>query len=116
MGSSLEQIEQWQNESARKELPLLDEVAKELEALGRDMFTPPIAFQTDNGADVMALSFATKQLEHMRSVRTLIAVGSHRDALLIARTMLEAQAILRWAFMQTQERPDLWFWYGAILD
>lgn len=90
MGRTLEQVEQWQDETARNELPLLDGIAKELEALARDMFTPPIAFQTDNGADVMALSFATKQLEHMRSVRALIAAGSHRDAQLIARTMLEA--------------------------
>jgi Family of unknown function (DUF5677) len=116
MGKTLEQVEQWQNESALKESPLLDGVAKELEALARDMFTPPIAFQTDNGADVMALSFATKQLEHMRSVRALIAAGSQRDAQLIARTMLEAQGILRWAFNRAPERTELWFWYGAILD
>jgi hypothetical protein len=116
MGKTLEQVEQWQNESALKESPLLDGVAKELEALARDMFTPPIAFQTDNGADVMALSFATKQLEHMRSVRALIAVGSHRDTQLIARAMLEAQGILRWAFSRAPERTELWFWFGAILD
>ena len=48
MGRTLEQVEQWRYESARKELPLLDEVAKEQEALAREMFTPPIAFQTDN--------------------------------------------------------------------
>jgi hypothetical protein len=116
MGKSLEQHKQWQIESARKELPLLEDVAKELEALAHDMFTPLIAFQTFNGADVMALSFATKQLEHLRSVRALIAADLHRDAQLIARTMLEAQGILRWAFNSTPERTDLWFWYGAILD
>jgi hypothetical protein len=116
MGKSLEQHEQWQIESARKELPLLDDVAKELEALAHDMFIPPIAFQTFNGADVMALSFATKQLEHLRSVRVLIAADLHRDAQLIARTMLEAQGTLRWAFNRAPERTELWFWYGAILD
>jgi hypothetical protein len=116
MGKSLEQHAQWQIESARKELPLLDDVAKEFEALAHDMFSPPIAFQTLNGADVMALSFATKQLEHMRSVRALIAAGEYRDAQLIARTMLEAQGTLRWAFNRTPERTELWFWYGAILD
>ena len=116
MGKSLEQHEQWQIESSGKELPLFDDLAKELAALAHDMFTPPIAFQTDNGADVMALSFAIKQLEHMRSVRALIAAGEYRDAQLIARTMLEAQGILRWAFNRTPERTDRWFWYGAILD
>jgi hypothetical protein len=116
MGRTLEQVEQWQDESARNELPLLDEVAKELDELARNMFIPPIAFQTGNGADVMVLSFVTKQLEHMRSVRALIAAGSHRDAQLNARTMLEAQGILRWAFNRSPERTELWFWYGAILD
>lgn len=116
MGRSLEQHEQWQIESSRKELPLFGDLAKGLEALAHDMFTPPIAFQTDNGADVMALSFATKQLEHLRSVRALVSADLYRDALLIARTMLEAQGTLRWAFSRSPERTDLWFWYGAILD
>ena len=116
MGKSLEQHEQWQIGSSRKELPLFGDLAEGLEALAHGMFTPPIAYQTDNGADVMALSFATKQLEHLRSVRTLIAAGEYRDAQLIARTMLEAQVTLRWAFTQTPERTDRWFWYGAILD
>jgi hypothetical protein len=116
MGKSLEQHEQWQIESSRKELPLLGNLAKGLEALAHEMLTPPIAYLPDNGADVMALSFATKQPEHLRSVRALIAADLHRDAQLIARTMLEAQGTLRWAFNRTPERTDLWFWYGAILD
>jgi len=116
MGKSLEQHEQWQIESSRKELPLFVDLTSELEALAHGMFTPPIAYQTDNGADVMALSFATKQLEHLGSVRALIAADLHRDAQLIARTMLEAQGTLRWAFNRAPERTDLWFWYGAILD
>ena len=116
MGKSLEQHEQWQIESSRKELSLFGDLAKGLEVLAHNMFTLPIAFQTFNSADVMALSFATKQLEHLRSVRALIAADLHRDAQLIARTMLEAQGALRWAFNRTPERTELWFWYGAILD
>lgn len=116
MGKTQEQVEAWQENSARKELPMLVEVAYDLEALGRGMFTPPVTFQIVDGADVMALSFAAKQREHLRSVHTLIAAGLHRDALLITRTMLEAQGRLRWAFTQIPERTDRWFWYGAILD
>jgi hypothetical protein len=56
-----------------------------------------------------------KQLEHLRSVRALIAADLHRDAQLIARPMLEAQGTLRWPFNRASERTDLWFWYGAIL-
>lgn len=116
MAKTQEQVAAWQESTARKELPVLDDVAQELEVLARDMFTPPITYQFGNSADVMALSFAAKQHEHLRSVRTLVAADVHRDASLIARTMLEAQGRLAWAFRQVPERPDLWFWYGAILD
>jgi len=115
-GKTQEQVAAWQDSSARTELPLLDELAQELEVLVRDMLTPAIAHQLLTSADTMALSFATKQHEHLRSVRTLIAAGLHRDAQLIARTMLESWGRLRWAFNRVAERTDLWFWYGAILD
>jgi hypothetical protein len=116
MAKTPEQVAAWQENSARSELPRLEELAQQLEALVRDVFTPPIAYQDLGGADTMALSFATKQDEHLRSVRTLVAAGLHRDALLIARAMLEAGGRLRWAFNRVPERTDLWFWYGAILD
>ena len=80
------------------------------------MFAAPIPYDPLNGADVMALSFATKQAEHLQSVRILVAAKQHRDAFLIARTILEGYGRLLWSFQRVQERPDLWLWYGAILD
>ncbi len=64
----------------------------------------------------MTLSFVTKQHEHLRSVRTLLAVGAHRDAFLVARTMAEGLGRLLWAFKDVPERTDLWLWFGAVLD
>jgi hypothetical protein len=116
MGKTLEQVTAWQESTARKELPVLDELAQELEALARDMLIPPITYQRLDSANIMALSFVAKQREHLRSVRTLIAAGSYRDSLLIGRTMLEAWGRLRWAFNLVPDRTDLWFWFGAILD
>src|SRR4051794_21745614 len=63
MGKTQEQVTAGQDRSARTDLPLLEELAQELEALVRDMFTPPIVCQSGNSADLMALSFATKQHE-----------------------------------------------------
>ena len=97
-------------------MPRLIEFADGLEALASDVFEPRIAYEPDNGADVMVLSFVTKQHEHLRSVRTLISAGAHRDALLIARTMIEGLGRLLWAFNRVPERTELWLWFGAILD
>lgn len=97
-------------------LPRLSLLANDLDALVTEVFRPHIPYEHLNGADMMALTFVTKQREHLRSVQTLLATRAHRDALLIARTMFEGMAILLWAFRGKPERTDLWFWYGAILD
>jgi len=70
MGKSLEQHEQWQIESARKVLPLLEDVAKELEALALDMFTPPIAFQT------FSIPARTGPTRISRAARTAPRIGA----------------------------------------
>lgn len=101
---------------SREAVSRLSDVADELEALTTEVFGKRITFDPTVGADVMALSFVTKQYEHLRSVRTLINVKAHRDALLIARTMIEGLGRLLWAFNKKPERTDLWLWYGAILD
>lgn len=100
----------------RKAVSQLSSIADDLENLTREVFEKSIEFESDVGADVMALSFVTKQREHLRSVRKLIDIKAHRDALLIARTMLEGLGRLLWAFRKRPERTNLWLWYGAILD
>ena len=105
-----------QERIALASIPRLNVLANVLMALVEDIFSKQVTYSPENGADVMVLSFVTKQHEHLRSVTTLIAAGSHRDAQLIARTMLEGLSILLWAIRNRPERTDLWFWYGAILD
>jgi hypothetical protein len=111
-----DQRKERQDRIAQAAMPGLDELADQLEAIAGELFDKRIAYEPDDGADVMALSFVTKQREHLRSARTLVAAGLHRDALLIARTMIEGLGRLLWAFNRTPERTDLWLWFGTILD
>lgn len=95
----------------------LQPIADYLDALvGALMDQWSIPYRQDNGADNMVLTFVTKQREHLRSVRILLDAEAHRDALLIARTMLEGSGKLRWAFSDTPARTELWFWFAAIRD
>jgi hypothetical protein len=64
----------------------------------------------------MVSAYAGKQTEHLQSVRTLVLAGLHRDALLIARTMAEGAAQLKWALDRHPRGTDQWFWYGIIED
>lgn len=116
MSDNLAKHSSKQEAIARAALPRLAELADELEKVTWDVFEKRVSYAPSDGGDVMALSFVTKQREHLRSVRALIAIDAHRDALLIARTMLEGLGRLLWAFNKVPERTDLWFWFGAILD
>jgi len=109
---SLERQERW----AKGVMPTLLRFADQVGAFTNEVFAMDILHDWDNGADIMALSFVTKQREHLRSIRVLIAAKQHRDGLLIARTMIEGRARLLWAFRDTPERTDQWLWFCAILD
>lgn len=116
MAETSEHKETIQERIARASLPPLNELADQLLVLVTEVFQQRVSYTSDDGADVMALAFVTKQTEHLRSVRALIDIDAHRDALLIARTMLEGLGRLSWAFKEKPERTELWLWYGAILD
>lgn len=105
-----------QDITAQAALPQLSVLADKLDALTVKVFAKHISHDPSDGASVMALSFVTKQREHLRSVRLLIDEQQHRDALLIARTMVEGLGRLLWAFHLQPQKTDLWFWFGAILD
>lgn len=75
-----------------------------------------IEYEPGKSADLMILSYVTKQREHLRSVCVLLAEGCHRDSLLIARTMFEGYVQLRWACRRIPERTDLWMYFGVIRD
>ena len=56
MGMTQEQYAEQQERAARAEMPELNELADNLEALVNELFRPPIAFHSVGSADVMALS------------------------------------------------------------
>ena len=116
MNVTHEQRKAAQERMALEAMPRFGMLADELDSLTNELFSERIAYQPDDGASVMVLSFVTKQREHLRSVRLLIDSKQHRDAHLIARTMIEGMGRLLWAFNRKPERTDLWLWFGAILD
>lgn len=52
------------------------------------------AFKAEDHLAFMSLCFTSKQIEHMESLNRLVP---HRDAMLVARAMLEGQTQLYWA-------------------
>lgn len=108
--------EESQQQLAEQSLLGLTKVANRLMTLAEGAFSPTISYYPMDGADMMALSFTTKQREHLASVLMLVDGGAHRDACLIARSMLEGFAQLKWAFANIPERTDLWRLYGLIED
>ena len=67
--------------------------------------------------DQMIISYLAAQFEHMRSVLQLESAGQHRDAWLIARTMIEGYAQLSWALSNDSGvRVEEWFWFSAVED
>jgi hypothetical protein len=68
---------------------------------------------SDRAATMIATYFY-RQIEHLNSVRMLAVGGQHRDAGLIARTMLEGAVQLAWAMMKRPEGPEEWYWYCLI--
>lgn len=96
---------------------LADEVLNLLERLDFHRIIPIyIDDSSEHHAGFMALSYVSKQEEHLQSLRVLVRAGQHRDAWLIARTMIEGLAQLKWAYNNQPQGPDEWFWYGAVED
>ena len=92
-------------------LPILKTKAQEaldLAAAGIQQPSPTV----DNAFTFMTFAYLGKQTEHMRGILTLVAAGLCRDAGLIARSMLEGRAQLRWASAKPEERAPQWqdFW------
>lgn len=106
---------------ARNSIPLLHPLIDDLIKLSEQIDQAGVT--TNNPATnpsailgAMAISYASKQNEHMRSVRVLVKAGQHRDAYLIVRTMVEGMIQLRWALNNFPDRPETWFRYGCIED
>lgn len=116
MGDTKQERALRQERVARTALARFGELADLIEQVVDDVFMRRVPCEPAAGADQMVLGFVTKQREHLRSMRSLIAEGQHRDAFLIGRTMLEGLGRLLWAFERVPERTDLWLYFGVVLD
>lgn len=65
---------------------------------------------------LMALCFTRKEAEHLRSILALVRAAQYRDAVLIARSMIEGLALLTWAAREPSTRPALWRRFAWIED
>jgi hypothetical protein len=92
------------------EITRLRYYAAELAKLAKEMQNK-IVFQEEDHLGFMKLTFLSKQLEHIRSVCILTDADQYRDALIIARVMVEGLAILEWANADPKERALNWSAY-----
>lgn len=67
-------------------------------------------------ADYMTRTMVLIQYEHLSSVLSLVTNGHDRDSSIIARSMVEVLAQLRWALLDEPVRTDEWFWYTVVLE
>jgi hypothetical protein len=67
----------------------------------------------DDHLGVMGICFLSKQYDHLEGV-LLLQEHKHRDAELIARSMLEGLALFLWASQKPNERPQQWREFGHV--
>lgn len=67
-------------------------------------------------ADYMVRTMVLIQIEHLRSVSSLVNHGHDRDASIVARSIVECLAQTVWALTEEPIRTDLWFWYTIVLE
>ncbi|MGH9871550.1 MAG: DUF5677 domain-containing protein [Pyrinomonadaceae bacterium] len=104
------------DEKVKRDLPTLRKKLMQLRELAESM--PPKAFEYDesNHFAFMCLMYLAKQKEHASSVLCLIDGGHNRDAGLIARSMCEGLAQLKWAALDAENRPLRWRAFAYICD
>ena len=105
-----------QMKKAIKDLPKLRQFVKELIAVVEELLSRPIRYKPDDHLAFMALGFTCAQLEHLKAICTLVDAGHHKDAALIARTMIEGLCGLLWAAQKPESRPLLWRRFSIIDD
>jgi len=95
----------------------LESFAQRLVLVIRQMLdAPPSRGGDEDALALMALCFTRKASEHLRSILALVRAGQDRDAVLIARSMIEGVALLAWAARAPSTRPALWRGFAEIED
>lgn len=97
---------------SKSDLPGLKEWANTLLRFSENMLTRT-RYAKDDHLAFMTLCFLSKQIDHMKSILLLVP---SRDAILIARSMIEGLCQLLWAANSPEELPLRWRVYSAIYD
>lgn len=105
---------------AMSSLPGLRQLATEVEFLTHLRLSdiPWADMENDETAraDYMVRTMVLIQIEHLRSVSSLVNHGHDRDASIVARSIVECLAQTVWALTEEPIRTDLWFWYTIVLE
>jgi hypothetical protein len=95
------------------EIPKLRDYLNELAELSINILRHS-RYEEYNHLIFMTSTFLCKQLSHARSVLLLVDSEQYKDALSIARVMIEGYALLLWASELPTERPLSWRGYVLI--
>jgi Family of unknown function (DUF5677) len=101
---------------ASAELPILHEFANRAHQLADEALAKKFNFPETDHFGFMTLCFASKQIEHSRSIQLLVGAGQYIDAAIIARVMLEGYVQLAWAALKPEERAFNWRAYVLVTD
>jgi len=99
-------------ERAERNLPGLRQWVNRLTTLANEMIAN-IQYSEEDHLGFMALCFLSKQIDHMQSIVTLIP---RRDAILVARSMIEGLLQLLWAAREPTTRPLQWRAFAYVHD
>lgn len=87
-----------------KDIPLLLKHVDNLIKYTQKILENGIEVEEQDHFSIVLHGFICKQLDHLKSIRTLASAGHHMDALLITRSMIEGLCILLWAAKDPKER------------
>jgi hypothetical protein len=100
------------DEKAERDLPGLRQWVNRLLALA-DEILANVQYSEEDHLGFMALCFLSKQIDHMQSIDTLIP---SRDAILVARSMIEGLCQLLWAAREPTTLPLQWRTFVWVHD
>lgn len=103
-------------QKAAKALPALNHCGRQATTLTEELLAGDIRCDIDNDHfGFMALCFLSEQVSYLRAITELVQQGQGKPAGLVARSMVEGMALLRWA-RADPSRPLHWRLYALIVD
>src|SRR3989339_687799 len=92
---------------SERDIPTLRLFVDRLFLLANEAMHTHICYDEADHLAFMSLSFVSKQIDHLKTIRILVDMGQHKDAELIARSMIEGLFLLLWAARDPSTRPLL---------